>query len=174
MNRIAQQVAGILATSDTPFEASESGDTLFIALDSAVLQVDGVDGDHPRVEILAWLLTHIELDSAKELAILERLNEMNGRWVYPRFCLVKDLDAITMEYEFPAGDMQPDDFREVIAHLASLGEDADDDLQADFGGVRTMEHTLRDAAAMAARDAESDERTEPAEAASRLKKIFGR
>jgi hypothetical protein len=174
MNRVLQQVAGILATGDIEFIVADSGDTLFVPFDSAVLQVDGADDDHPRVEIVAWLVSELELDPAMERAIRERLNGLNAEWLFPRFCLVPDLASITLEYEFPAGDLKADDFREVLLHLASLAEDLDDELQGDFGGRRAMDHAVSATADLAERSAGSTDRIEPAEATSRLKKIFGR
>ena len=173
MNRVLQQVAGILATGDIEFDVADSGDTLFVPFDSAVLQVDANDGDHPRVEIMAWLLSELDLDPAKERAIRERLNGLNAEWLYPRFCLVPDLAAITLEYEFPAGDMKPEDFREVLLHLASLAEDLDDELQADFGGRRAIDHAVSATAELAERSAKSPDRDEPQEATSMLKRILG-
>jgi hypothetical protein len=174
MNRLLQQVAGILASDDVEFTITDSRQSLFVTLDSAMLQISGHDDDHPRIEIISWILTDLDLDPARERAIIERLNDLNNEWLYPRFCLLADVGAITMEYEFPAGDLRPDDFLEVIGHLANLAESTDDELQADFGGNRWMDIEAADMAEMAERDAAAPARTEPPEATSRLKKIFGR
>jgi hypothetical protein len=174
MNRLLQQVAGILAADGVAFDVSESRNALYVTVESAMLHVTGHDDDHPRIEILSWLLTDLELDPAKERAILERLNDLNVRWLYPRFCLVSEIDAITMEYEFPAGDLRPDDFLDVLGHLAAMAESTDDQLQADFGGKRAVDFIGGEMAEMEERDSGAATRTEPAEATSRLKKIFGR
>jgi Putative bacterial sensory transduction regulator len=174
MNRLLQQVAGILAADGVEFDVSDSRDALFVTVDSAILLVSGHDDDHPRIEIISWLLTDLELDPANERAIHERLNDLNFRWLYPRFCLVGEMDAITMSYEFPAGDLRPDDFLSVLGHLAAMAETTDDELQADFGGNRAMDFTAEEMEEMAARDGAAATRAEPPEATSRLKKIFGR
>lgn len=174
MNRLLQQVAGILAADGVEFNVAESRTSLFVIVDSSMLQVRGEDDDHPRIEILSWLLTDLDLDPARERAILERLNDLNFRWLYPCFCLDSELGWITMEYEFPAGDLRPDDFLDVLGHLAAMADTTDDELQADFGGNRAMDFTPEEMAEIAEREGMTEARTQPAEAKSRLKKIFGR
>ncbi len=89
----------------------------------------------------------------------------------PSFGLV--ISTITLEYNFPAGDLRPDDFRGLLLYLASMAEEVDDDLKDDFGGRRAIEFAVIAATEMAERDVEDAQRAEPEEATKRLRDIFG-
>ena len=139
MNAVGQQVAGILAVNDINFSGPDEDDTLFVRIDSAVLQIDTEAGRTPSVELRAWLLTDLDLDAAAEEAILERLNEMNAEWLFPKFVLYPHLGAITIEYDVFAYGINEDDFMRALGQIGGMADDFDDELQREFGGRRAVD-----------------------------------
>lgn len=162
MNAVGQQVAGILAVEGIAFGGPDEDDTLFVRIDSAVLQIDTEAGTRGTVEFRAWLVTGLDLDAAAEERILERLNEMNVEWLFPKFVLYPHLGAITIEYDMFAGAINDDDFLKALAQIGGMADDFDDELQREFGGRRAVdladnefEEALAELEAVAGMDADS-------------------
>lgn len=139
MNAVGQQVAGILAVNEIHFSGPDEDDTLFVRIDSAVLQIDTEAGRSPSVEMRAWLITDLDLDAAAEERILERLNEMNVEWLFPKFVLYPHLGAIAIEYDMFANAINDADFMKALVQIGSMADDFDDELQREFGGRRAVD-----------------------------------
>ncbi len=171
MNAVGQQVAGILATNDIDFRGPDEDDTLFVRVDSAVLQIDSQAGETPSVSLRAWLLTDLDLDAAREAAIVEHLNTLNDEWLFPKFVLYPHLATIAIEYDLFAHDLDGDAFLAVLFHLGSMADDHDDELKREFGGVRAIEAD-DDAIDALAADAVTDAPPSADQTASRWRKLM--
>jgi len=138
MDKLTQQIAGILATNDYEFEVIDD-ETLAVPGDSIVVHISVDPSPPPLVSVRAVLLRGMDVTPDSRAEILARINEENDKWLTPKFVFYPRNATITLEYDFFVNDLDETSFLDALNVCGSRAENLDDELKAQFGGRRARE-----------------------------------
>ena len=138
MDMLTQQIAGILATNDYPFEVVDDS-TLAVPGDSIIVRITVDPTPPPLVGMRAVLLRGMDVTPDSRAAILARINEENDKWLTPKFVFYPQSATITLEYDFFANELREESFLDALAVCGGRAERLDDELKEAFGGRRARE-----------------------------------
>ncbi len=130
---IIDQVAGILVRHDIKYATREDGAEYLARFGSAGVYVGFADlGTGTPVIVRAPIVQDLELDDAARQRLLERLNEHNATGFYARLYLHDNV--VQVECDLLGEALQGAELMSALSAVASLADDLDDQLTAEFGG----------------------------------------
>lgn len=121
----------ILESQKIPLEMSDGGRLGRVRFGSSVLFVhaDGA-GNEVMVRLHALVLQQVGNEAGqKDLMICKAVNDLNSRQVIGRYSYRPDIQAILLDYELLAGEMEAATLVHAVRTVATAANDTDDDLQ---------------------------------------------
>jgi T3SS (YopN, CesT) and YbjN peptide-binding chaperone 1 len=133
MQRIIDQVAGILANSSAPFGTRDDGKGYRVLHGSTAVFIDFSSyHDDVAVNMNAPILVRMKVDGKKKAAVLDTVNKLNCGAEFGRFCFYEDVGSIVIEYDLLGSTMDGAEFMNGLAMCAVQADSLDDELRQTF------------------------------------------
>jgi hypothetical protein len=133
MQRLIEQVAGILHRNGVEFDTRADGTQYRILLDSSATFVSFSDyGGRSVVSLYSPILQ--EVDEAGGVGpILEALNDLNAASRFGRFVYYPELRVIALEYDLLGDDLQEAELMNAIGLVSETANAQDEELKLVLG-----------------------------------------
>jgi hypothetical protein len=133
MQRLIEQVAGILHRNGVEFDTRADGTQYRILLDSSATFVSFSDfGGRSVVSLYSPILQ--EVDEAGGVGpILEALNDLNAASRFGRFVYYPELRVIALEYDLLGDDLQEDELMNAVGLVSETANAQDEELKLVLG-----------------------------------------
>jgi hypothetical protein len=133
MQRLIEQVAGILHRNGVEFDTRADGTQYRILLDSSATFVSFSDyGGRSVVSLYSPILQ--EVDEAGGVGpILEALNDLNAASRFGRFVYYPELRVIALEYDLLGDDMQEVELMNAVGLVSETANAQDEELKLVLG-----------------------------------------
>jgi hypothetical protein len=133
MQRLIEQVAGILHRNGVEFDTRADGTQYRILLDSSATFVSFSDfGGHRVVSLYSPILQ--EVDEAGGVGpILEALNDLNAASRFGRFVYYPELRVIALEYDLLGDDLQEGELMNAVGLVSETANTQDEELKLVLG-----------------------------------------
>jgi type III secretion system-like peptide-binding chaperone len=133
MQRLIEQVAGILHRNGVEFDTRADGTQYRILLDSSATFVSFSDfGGRTVVSLYSPILQEIDDDGGRE-NILEALNDRNAASRFGRFVYYPELRVIALEYDLLGDDLQEAELMNAIGLVSETANAQDEELKLVLG-----------------------------------------
>jgi hypothetical protein len=133
MQRLIEQVAGIMHRNGVEFDTRADGTQYRILLDSSATFVSFSDyGGRSVVSLYSPILQ--EVDEAGGVGpILEALNDLNAASRFGRFVYYPELRVIALEYDLLGDDMQEVELMNAVGLVSETANAQDEELKLVLG-----------------------------------------
>jgi hypothetical protein len=133
MQRLIEQVAGILHRNGVEFDTRADGTQYRILLDSSATFVSFSDfGGRTVVSLYSPILQ--EVDEAGGVGpILEALNDLNAASRFGRFVYYPELRVIALEYDLLGDDLQEGELMNAVGLVSETANAQDEELKLVLG-----------------------------------------
>ncbi len=133
MQRLIEQVAGILHRNGVEFDTRADGTQYRILLDSSATFVSFSDfGGRSVVSLYSPILQ--EVDEAGGVGpILEALNDLNAASRFGRFVYYPELRVIALEYDLLGDDLQEGELMNAVGFVSETANAQDEELKLVLG-----------------------------------------
>jgi Putative bacterial sensory transduction regulator len=133
MQRLIEQVAGILHRNGVEFDTRADGTQYRILLDSSATFVSFSDfGGRSVVSLYSPILQ--EVDEAGGVGpILEALNDLNAASRFGRFVYYPELRVIALEYDLLGDDLQEGELMNAVGLVSETANAQDEELKLVLG-----------------------------------------
>jgi hypothetical protein len=133
MQRLIEQVAGILHRNGVEFDTRADGTQYRILLDSSATFVSFSDyGGRTVVSLYSPILQEVD-DAGGRENILEALNDLNAASRFGRFVYYPELRVIALEYDFLGDDLQEAELMNAIGLVSETANAQDEELKLVLG-----------------------------------------
>ncbi len=145
MQRLIEQVAGILHRNGVEFDTRADGTQYRILLDSSATFVSFSDyGGRTVVSLYSPILQEVD-DAGGRENILEALNDLNAASRFGRFVYYPELRVIALEYDLLGDDLQEAELMNAIGLVSETANAQDEELKLVLGtGMSYQEAEPRD------------------------------
>ncbi|HEY3763519.1 MAG TPA: YbjN domain-containing protein [Gaiellales bacterium] len=140
MQRVIEQVAGILHRNGVEFDTRAEGTQYRILLDSSATFVSFTDfGGRSVISLYSPILQEVD-EADQRGAILEALNDLNAASRFGRFVYYPELRVIALEYDLLGDDLQEAELLNAVGLVAETANAQDEELKVILGtGLRYQE-----------------------------------
>ncbi len=133
MQRLIEQVAGILHRNGVEFDTRADGTQYRILLDSSATFVSFSDfGGRSVVSLYSPILQEVE-EADGVGAILEALNDLNAASRFGRFVYYPELRVIALEYDLLGDDLQEGELMNAVGLVSETANAQDEELKLVLG-----------------------------------------
>jgi hypothetical protein len=133
MQRLIEQVAGILHRNGVEFDTRADGTQYRILLDSSATFVSFSDhGGRTVVSLYSPILQEVD-DAGGRENILEALNDLNAASRFGRFVYYPELRVIALEYDLLGDDLQEAELMNAIGLVSETANAQDEELKLVLG-----------------------------------------
>ena len=133
MQRLIEQVAGILHRNGVEFDTRADGTQYRILLDSSATFVSFSDyGGRTVVSLYSPILQEVD-DAGGRENILEALNDLNAASRFGRFVYYPELRVIALEYDLLGDDLQEDELMNAVGLVSETANAQDEELKLVLG-----------------------------------------
>jgi hypothetical protein len=133
MQRLIEQVAGILHRNGVEFDTRADGTQYRILLDSSATFVSFSDyGGRSVVSLYSPILQEVD-DAGGRENILEALNDLNAASRFGRFVYYPELRVIALEYDLLGDDMQEVELMNAVGLVSETANAQDEELKLVLG-----------------------------------------
>ncbi len=133
MQRLIEQVAGILHRNGVEFDTRADGTQYRILLDSSATFVSFSDfGGRTVVSLYSPILQEVDEAGGRE-NILEALNDLNAASRFGRFVYYPELRVIALEYDLLGDDLQEAELMNAIGLVSETANAQDEELKLVLG-----------------------------------------
>jgi hypothetical protein len=133
MQRLIEQVAGILHRNGVEFDTRADGAQYRILLDSSATFVSFSDyGGRTVVSLYSPILQEID-DAGGRENILEALNDLNAASRFGRFVYYPELRVIALEHDLLGDDLQEAELMNAIGLVSETANAQDEELKLVLG-----------------------------------------
>jgi hypothetical protein len=141
MQRLIEQVAGILHRNGVEFDTRADGTQYRILLDSSATFVSFSDyRGRTVVSLYSPILQEIDDDGGRE-NILEALNDLNAASRFGRFVYYPELHVIALEYDLLGDDLQEAELMNAIGIVSETANAQDEELKLVLGTGMSYQET---------------------------------
>ena len=140
MQRLIEQVAGILHRNGVEFDTRADGTQYRVLLDSSATFVSFTDyGGRSVISLYSPILQEVD-EADQRGAILEALNDLNAASRFGRFVYYPELRVIALEYDLLGEDLQESELLNAVGLVAETANAQDEELKIILGtGLRYEE-----------------------------------
>src|SRR6202011_2537084 len=131
VQRLAEQVHGILSRNGVGFATSDDGRDFQVHYESTSCQIETRDwGEQSIVEVKAIVLQNVDATGRRRGKILERLNDINRDGVFGTIYLAGDEKAgtIFLEHQLLGDELEAAELMNALSCVANRADALDDDL----------------------------------------------
>ena len=133
MQRLIEQVAGILHRNGVEFDTRADGTQYRILLDSSATFVSFSDyGGRTVVSLYSPILQEVD-DAGGRESILEALNDLNAASRFGRFVYYPELRVIALEYDLLGDELQEAELMNAIGLVSETANAQDEELKLVLG-----------------------------------------
>jgi hypothetical protein len=133
MQRLIEQVAGILHRNGVEFDTRADGTQYRILLDSSATFVSFSDfGGRNVVSLYSPILQEVD-EAGGAGPILEALNDLNAASRFGRFVYYPELRVIALEYDLLGDDLQEGELMNAVGLVSETANAQDEELKLVLG-----------------------------------------
>ena len=140
VERVIEQVHGILGIAGVPFSMSDDKQSFLIASGSArVFLLFRPSGESVVVSVRVYLLDEMDLGGDRPALIHERLNTLNAERFFCKLYLQAS-GTIVLEYDLLGDELDSKELLHALGTISAQADELDDLLSAEFGtGLKAEE-----------------------------------
>ena len=140
MQRVIEQVAGILHRNGVEFDTRADGNEYRILRDSSATFVSFHRfGDRTMVSLYSPVLQEVE-EADRIAEICQAMNDLNASSRFGRFVYYPELRVIALEYDLLGDDLQELELMYAVDLISSVANTQDEELKVRLGtGLRFQE-----------------------------------
>jgi hypothetical protein len=145
VERIIDQVHGIMSKAGLHFDTSSDGKEYRVPYDSAFVYVRfNQSGDDTMVSFTSPLLSEVDESVPGKQKILEAVNDLNAEIMIGKAVYYAEHKWIGLEHWIVGDDLQADEYLDTLGRVAHTAEDWDDKFLESLGtGVRSRDFLNR-------------------------------
>jgi hypothetical protein len=144
LDRIVEQVHGILGIGNVPFSMNDDRTSFLIASGSArIFIVFRHWNESVVVSVRSFVLDEVDSEGDRLMQIYERLNALNEERFFGKLYLQKP-KTIVLEYDLLGDELDSKELLHALAMISSTADELDDLLSTELGtGVKAEEMAKR-------------------------------
>ncbi len=144
MQRVIEQVAGILHRNEVPFVTRADGNGYRIMRESSATFISFAQfGETVMVSVHSPVLQEIE-ENGHLLEILTAVNDLNASQRFSRFVYYPEERVIAVEYDLAADDLQESELILAVERISYAANIQDEELKLRLGTGLRFSETLPD------------------------------